>query len=143
MEFTIREIKQSDSAAVTKLTAQLGYALSEEEIGRNMSLVIQSQSHSAFVAEYEKKVIGWIGVSQAIMIEYNPFCEINGLVIDENYRGKGVGKLLIDQAKQWTRDKGNATLRVRCNVIRKEAHIFYQRLGFKETKEQKNFELKL
>lgn len=143
MEFTVREIKQSDSTAVTQLTVQLGYPLTEEEIARNIRVVIASKSHSAFVAEHGQKVVGWIGVSQAIMIEFNPYCEINGLVIDENYRGKGIGKLLIDRAKQWAREKGNTTLRVRCNVIRREAHQFYQQLGFKETKEQKNFELSL
>lgn len=141
--FAIREIKFSDSTAVRALTAQLGYPLSEKEIERNISVVIESKSHTAFVAEHNEKVIGWIGVSQAIMIEFNPFCEINGLVIEENYRGQGVGKLLIEQAKRWARERGNATLRVRCNVKRKHAHEFYQRLGFIETKEQKNFEMKL
>lgn len=143
MEITSREVKPTDSAVVTHLTNQLGYLLSEEEVIRNIHLVVNSPSHSAFVAEHDQQVVGWIGVSQAIMIEFNPFCEINGLVVDEACRGKGVGKVLIEQAKKWAREKGNATLRVRCNVKRKEAHVFYQKLGFKETKEQKTFDLEL
>ena len=35
-----------------------------------------------------------------IMIEVMPHCEINGLVVDEQYRGKGVGKLLIEKIKK-------------------------------------------
>jgi GNAT superfamily N-acetyltransferase len=143
MEITAREIILTDSTAVTALTNQLGYLLSEEEVRRNMELVINSTAHSAFVAVHDQRVVGWIGVSQAIMIEFNPFCEINGLVVDEAFRGKGVGKILIEQAKQWTRTKENLTLRVRCNVKRKEAHLFYQKLGFKESKEQKVFDLEV
>lgn len=143
MEISTREIKRTDCTTVTDLTNQLGYQLSEDEVRRNMELVMNSPSHSAFVAVCEERVVGWIGVSQAIMIEFNPFCEINGLVVDKAWRGKGVGKVLIEAACQWARARGNRTLRVRCNVKRKEAHLFYQQRGFRESKEQKVFELDL
>ena len=68
-----------------------------------------------------------------------PHCEINGLVIDEKYRGKGVGKLLIEKVKQWAKEKGNDTLSLHCNVKRTGAHLFYEHLGFKEIKQQKNY----
>jgi GNAT superfamily N-acetyltransferase len=63
------------------------------------------------------------------------------LVVDGNYRGKGVGRALINKVKEWSANKGIVKLRVRCNVKRTETHKFYKNLGFKETKEQKIFEL--
>jgi GNAT superfamily N-acetyltransferase len=65
------------------------------------------------------------------------------LVIDQYYRGKGIGKMLIEQAKQWAKEKGNNKLKLRCNVKRTETHLFYQHLDFMETKEQKTFELNI
>ncbi|HAD98712.1 MAG TPA: GNAT family N-acetyltransferase, partial [Cryomorphaceae bacterium] len=32
--------------------------------------------------------------------------------------------------------------RVRCNVIRRESHRFYEKIGFTENKEQKVFDIK-
>ena len=143
MEIDIRQIKPGDSAAITDLSGQLGYPLSQDQIRRNIEAVLSSKDHDAFVAVHENKVVGWIGVAHIIMIEMTPFCEINGLVIDEKFRGKGIGKKLIERAKQWAKEKGNDKLRVRCNVKRKETHVFYQHLGFIETKEQKNFEINI
>jgi GNAT superfamily N-acetyltransferase len=143
MNIGIRQIEPQDSAAITQLSDQLGYALTEEQITKNIHAVLSNEDHDAFVAVYENKVVGWIGVAHTIMIEMTPYCEINGLVIDEKYRGKGIGRSLIERAKQWGKEKGDTTIRLRCNVKRKETHLFYQHLGFIETKEQKNFEINI
>ena len=141
MQISIRQIAVADAAAVTDLSRQLGYPLGVAQIQQNIRAVIESKDHDAFVAVVENKVVGWIGVAQTILIESPPYCEINGLVIDENYRGKGIGKLLIDKATQWAKGRGNDKLRLRCNVKRTESHLFYQHLGFKDVKKQTSFEL--
>jgi GNAT superfamily N-acetyltransferase len=60
-------------------------------------------------------------------------------VIHQDFRAKGIGKLLIDEVKHWAKEKGINKLSLRCNVKRTEAHLFYEHLGFKEIKQQKNF----
>ncbi len=129
----------NDAKPVNTLSKQLGYPLSIEQTLQNINAVLASNDHTAFVAEYENKIVGWIGASQAIMIEVMPHCEINGLVIDQGHRGMGIGKLLIDKVKQWARKKNNIKIGLHCNVKRTEAHLFYQHLGFSEIKQQKNF----
>ena len=139
MKINIREMNANDAIGVNALSKQLGYPLSIEQTLQNIYAVLESKDHTAFVAEYENKIVGWIGASQAIMIEVMPHCEINGLVIDQDHRGMGIGKLLIDKVKQWAREKNNSKIGLRCNVKRTEAHLFYQHLGFTEIKQQKNF----
>ena len=139
MKFTTREMMEKDAEAVNTLSKQLGYPLSIEQTLQNIKAILQSKDHTAFVAEYEHKIVGWIGAAHAIMIEVMPHCEMNGLVIDEHHRGMGIGKLLIDKVKQWAREKNNSKIGLRCNVKRTEAHLFYQHLGFTEIKQQKNF----
>jgi GNAT superfamily N-acetyltransferase len=92
---------------------------------------------------FKNQVIGWVGVAQAFQIESAPFCEIRGLVVHDEYRHHGVGKMLIEKAKSWGREKGNDKLRLRCNAKRTEAHLFYQRLRFTEIKQQKVFEIEI
>jgi len=143
MEISVRQISQEDAATITSLCQQLGYSLTRQQILQNIISVLASKDHDAFVAVHRSKVVGWIGVAQTIMIESLSFCEINGLVIDENYRSKGIGKLLVEKAKLWAMEKGRDTVRLRCNVKRTEAHLFYRHLGFRETKQQTNFEMTL
>lgn len=128
-----------DAEVVNTLSKQLGYPLSIEQTLQNIKAILQSQDHTAFVVEYENKIVGWIGAAQATMIEVMPHCEINGLVIDEHHRGMGIGKLLVDKVVHWAKEKGNDRISLHCNVKRTEAHLFYEHLGFTELKQQKNF----
>jgi len=139
MQIMVREMLVKDAQAVNLLSAQLGYSLSPEQTVKNIKAVLQSNNHIAFVALHENKIVGWIGAAQTIMIEVMPHCEINGLVTDERYRGKGVGKLLIEMVKQWAKENGNDVLSLHCNVTRTAAHLFYEHIGFKAIKEQKYF----
>ena len=141
MEIFIRRITKEDTVAITALTHQLGYPLSSEQISQNINSILENKNHDAFVAVFDNKVVGWIGLAYSIQIEMPAYCEIRGLVVDDGYRNHGIGKMLIGKAKQWAKEKGNAKLRLRCNVVRTETHLFYQHIGFKETKQQKVFEM--
>lgn len=143
MEIFIRNIVPEDAEDIARLTAQLGYSLSVTETAQNIKAIREHKDHDAFVAIYEQHIVGWIGVFNAIQLESLPFCEIRGLVVDDQYRKMGIGNLLIEKAKQWCQDKGNKLLRLRCNVKRTETHLFYLHLGFVEKKEQKVFEIGL
>jgi len=141
MKIFIRQISSDDASAVTLLSHQLGYNPSVEQTAANIRAILRSENNNGFVAVNENEVIGWIGVSQAFQIESPPLAEIRGLVVHDQYRNKGIGKMLVEKAKSWSREKGNKKLRLRCNMKRKETHLFYLHLDFKEVKEQKVFEI--
>lgn len=65
------------------------------------------------------------------------------MVVDEQHRGIGVGRMLVAQAIQWCKDKDCTRLKVRTTVTRKNTHRFYAAIGFEEMKEQKVFEMDL
>ena len=140
---SIREVAAEDVAEIKELSHQLGYSISEQQTLQNINALKQSSHHDVFVAIHEQKVIGWIGVSYKITLESQPLCEIHGLIIHEQYRSRGIGKMLIEKAKQWSIDKGSPKLRLRCNIKRTEAILFYHKIGFTEVKQQKVFEMKL
>jgi len=142
MQIFIRQITPGDAAEVAALSHQLGYPSTTEQMFQNIKAVLATNDRDAYVAVLDDKIIGWIGVYYSVQLESPPYCEINGLVIDENFRGKGIGKMLIEKIKQWGKEKGTGKLRLHCNVKRKETHLFYQHLGFQEMKEQKVFELR-
>jgi GNAT superfamily N-acetyltransferase len=143
MEIEIQPITLRHAMAVQKLSQQLGYALFLNEVENNIKEVILSTDHIALVAVVDGEVAGWIHAFKAIFLESNPFVEVGGLVVDENYRSQGIGKKLVEQIKQWCTEQKISTLRVRSQVKRKEAHQFYLSNGFSEIKEQKVFQINL
>jgi GNAT superfamily N-acetyltransferase len=143
MPFFIRQVAAGDARAITRLSNQLGYGVTVSATLQNIKAIFENKSDSLFVAVYEQEVVGWIHIFQTTRLESGSFCEIGGLVVDDKYQKKGIGKMLIEKARYWCLDKGHKKLKVRCNIQRTGAHLFYSKLGFNENKEQKVFELSL
>ncbi len=138
--FTIRDASPGDAVRLSYLAGQLGYAVEAGEVARRLVKYRDNPDERVIVAEKDGFVVGWTsaGVTDHF---YTPVCvEISGLVVDASCRGSGAGKSLVDEVKRWTREKGIISLRLRANVIRREAHRFYEREGFKRRKEQIMFE---
>jgi GNAT superfamily N-acetyltransferase len=55
------------------------------------------------------------------------------MVVDELFRGQGVGRQLIETAEAWLREQGISSVIVTSGSQRTDAHRFYQDLGFIET----------
>lgn len=139
IEIHIRPATESDTVAIAALSKQLGYFMSTEETAKNIREILVSDDHAAFIAVVDNQIVGWIHALRIIHIESKPFIEIGGLVTDENHRKQGIGKLLVNRTKEWTKEKQIEKLKVRCNTKRTESHQFYNALGFSESKEQKVF----
>jgi GNAT superfamily N-acetyltransferase len=116
MEILLREVNSDDSRQVMILCKQLGYEISLSTVKRNIEILNKENDNKVFVVEYEHAVIGWIGVAYVLTIQSIPFCEVRGLVVDEQFRKNNIGKLLVEKAAKWCKEKGCTTLRVRCNV---------------------------
>ncbi|MEO6329025.1 MAG: GNAT family N-acetyltransferase [Ginsengibacter sp.] len=143
IKISIREIAAEDAAEIVLLSYQLGYVISEKQTLQNIKALTQDKHHLVFVAVDEKKVIGWMGMSYSISLTSLPLYEIHGLVVDEQCRAKGIGRMMIEKAKQWCKSKGATTIRLRCNIKRAGAILFYHNVGFTEVKQQKVFEMQV
>jgi GNAT superfamily N-acetyltransferase len=132
----IREATLTDAAALAALSIQLGYPSTPEEMVERLTMLGSRSGNGVLVAENESGVVGWLHVSTMLFLESPPFAEVLGLIVDEAHRGKGTGKLLLNAAARWAAEHGYDKLRVRSNVIREDAHRFYEREGFRRVKTQ-------
>jgi GNAT superfamily N-acetyltransferase len=136
----IRAAEPRDYSRMAELAGELGYKSDDTEIARRMAEMQRSRDHGVFVAETSGgEIAGWIGVFIFRCVEADARAEISGLVVDERMRSAGIGRLLLECAEEWARQKGCAAASVRSNVIRERAHIFYERHGYKQVKTQKSF----
>lgn len=142
-ECTIREANVSDAATLARLASQLGYPTTEEEARLRAAAILGRPEHRVLVAETGGEVVGWIHVAPNVTLESDPSAEVAGLVVDETFRGFGIGARLIAEAEVWAASQGYGLIRVRSNVKRNRARSFYERAGFAVTKRQRNFEKRL
>jgi len=137
----IREATAADAAALAALSTQLGYPAQPGEA--ELRLAALGPEGAVLVAESDGAVLGWIHVCGIRFFQSPPFAEVGGLVVDEAARGKGVGKLLLEAGARWAAEHGYRKLRVRSNVVREDAHRFYEREGFRRVKTQAVFDREL
>jgi GNAT superfamily N-acetyltransferase len=96
--------------------------------------LLQRPEYITFVAETCHEVVGMVGVHMAYGYELNGlYGRLTGLVVDELFRGQGVGRQLIEAAEAWIRQQGISSVIVTSGSQRTDAHRFYQDLGFTET----------
>ncbi len=139
MEITVRPAQKEDCSEITHLTNQLGYPSTLEKICEIMDLVLAHNDHQVFIAEKENTIVGYIHLIQSMRIGSNPFVEIAAFIIDESSRSIGVGSSLIRESERWTSGLGFKDIRIRSNIIRQEAHDFFQNRGFQNIKTQEVF----
>lgn len=139
----IREATLDDTENLASLTIQLGYSTTPAAVADRLRALRERPGNAVFVAHEDGTVAGWLHVSGMLFLESPPFAEVTGLVVDESRRGQGVGKRLVEAAARWAAEHGYRNLRVRSNVIREDAHRFYEREGFRRVKSQVVLDLKL
>ena len=133
----IRPAKADDSPRLAVLCTQLWYPSSVEQVEQRLEQIQKDAQHCVYAAELpDGTVAGWIYVYLDPSLLNDPQAEIGGLIVDEGYRGRRIGECLLSEAERWAGEHGCRTVSVRSNVVRKDAHRFYERLGYRVVKTQ-------
>jgi GNAT superfamily N-acetyltransferase len=136
----IRPAQPDDCDAIASLALQLGYACTSEQVKKRLSHMQDPTGYAVLVAELApSQIAGWIAAYRFRSVAMESRVEVSGLVVDQNVRSKGIGKLLLHAVEQWGRSIGCDTLSVRSNVTRDRAHRFYANRGYEHVKTQKEF----
>lgn len=106
----------------------------EEDFFQEM---MDSDTADIIVAEENKKVIGFMVLCEQLTLPYNCFVQYNyaylmDIMIQDEYRNKGVAKALINQAKEWTRNRDLRFLDLNVLARNTNAIQLFKGQGFKE-----------
>jgi len=132
----IRKGNVSDAARLAELSDVLGYPVTPEVMRRRLETILLKPDHVVAVAEAPDVIAGWIHAAEHDILEVGSFCEIVGLVVAANQRGRGIGRRLLERVEQWALERGLTQISVRSNVARPESHPFYERSGYVRVKTQ-------
>lgn len=143
---TIRKSTKNDVTAIVEMIAndKLG---SQREDFRNplpqkyiraFEKITKDPNQELVVVENKKGSI--IGTLQLSFLQYLTYqggirAQIEQVRVHENFRGKGIGKLLFEWAIKRAREKGAHVVQLTTDKKRPEALRFYEKLGFKASHE--------
>jgi GNAT superfamily N-acetyltransferase len=136
----IRPATPADVPAIAELSGQLGYPMTVREAAERLAAIQQHPDHAVLVADDGDGVsIAWIHVFGTYHLMEPPTAEIGGLIVGEGHRSAGLGQALVEAGEAWARAAGFDGMLVHSNVVRRRAHVFYERLGYRCTKTQGHF----
>src|SRR5205807_3090365 len=131
VDVTIRAAEAADAEALADLMTQLGYETRASEMEMRMEAIRANKNYATFVAVSKGKVCGMIGTFTCYTYEHNsPSARILALVVSEKMRGRGVGQALIAAAERDLAQRNIRRVAVNARFERKEAHEFYEKLGY-------------
>jgi GNAT superfamily N-acetyltransferase len=131
MDVEIKRVTKSSTDifhSITNLLSQL-YSNTPKVSNTDFNTVVGSSCTEIFIAQYKGKVI-----ATGTLIKYKKLVGYVGLiedfVVDEEYRGQGVGGVLLKYIGSYGYSLGIDFIDV--NTRREDAVIFYKKYGFIE-----------
>ena len=89
---------------------------------------IEDPSAAVLVAEHRGELLGLCTAYLDMnSVRFGPRCWVEDLAVSPDHRSQGVGKDLLDAAKDWARQRGATHLELDSGEARSEAHRFYER----------------
>lgn len=143
-KIVIRKVRIDDVKFVADLSIQLGHELTEKEAAERVSKIMKDRNQAIFVAEHVgERILGYAYVMFVYELANGYQARLEGLVTDENARGLGIGRKLMEQVEKWAKKKGSKTMKFVSNIKRVEAHGFYEEIGYEKSKVQQQFKKEL
>ena len=138
-DILIRRAKESDLPVIQKLLEDLIDAMDDTEgidtgiALKNCERLLNDAGSHFLVAAVEATPIGFINFAvRQTVLHQSPSALIDELVVAEEYRGKGVGRRLVQAAIEKCRQLGCCEVEVSTEKTNLKAREFYKQCGFEE-----------
>ncbi len=139
MTITIREATIDDLPAQCRLVSELlasevDFEPDYDKQYRGLKLLLDDPNSLLLAAEAGGKVVGVCGVQRLISTAQGGYSIlIEDLVIDRNYRQRGLGKQFLDHVADWARAHGITRMQLLCDETNLSGQKFYARTGWEKT----------
>jgi GNAT superfamily N-acetyltransferase len=121
----------SDAAGIARLMSNLGYPCTSDQMQARLKVLAKDEAHITYVATINGNLAGIIGAFIGRIYEQDDLIgRVIALIVSKEYRGIGLGKLLIQTAEHWINSCGANTVLVNSGFDREDAHKFYESVGY-------------
>jgi GNAT superfamily N-acetyltransferase len=135
-EILFREAGEDDLAAILRLyaSAQINdeESFTVEEARQHMQVFRRYPSYRIFIALIDDAIVG---TYELLMMDNlakrgKKSGVVEDVAVDPAYQGRGIGRAMMEHAREQCRRAGCYKFVLSSNLRRKDAHRFYDALGF-------------
>ena len=139
----IRTVQVKDAPQIRDLCHQaLGYDSTLEKVAAQIDKFNSPDSdHFCFVYEEDQtgNILGYVEAEVYESLYSDAGLNISGLAVFPSAQGRGIGRQLMERVEDLAQTHNYAFIRLNSASHRKEAHLFYERIGYEGNKTQKRF----
>ena len=139
----IRTVQIKDAGQIRDLCHQaLGYDSTLEKVTAQIDKFNQPDSgHFCFVYEEDQtgNILGYVEAEVYESIYSDLGLNVLGLAVFPSAQGRGIGRQLMERIETLARTHNYSFIRLSSASHRKEAHFFYEHIGYEGNKTQKRF----
>lgn len=128
---TIRKMQESDIKEIAELEKE---CFSEPWSEASLADELTNDTARFYVAKNDEELIGYIGANNICNEAY-----ITNVAVNENYRGRGYGKILVNNLIQQCELEKAFFITLEVRKSNESAIKLYEKCGFKLVGERKNF----
>jgi L-amino acid N-acyltransferase YncA len=105
---------------------------SPNEVQKVVDAISAMTGYELLVAEEDGTVVGTMVLLIVPNLSHRalPWATVENVIVDNRYRRRGIGRILMDYAIDRARQAGCYKIQLISNKKRLEAHNFYQEMGF-------------
>ena len=133
MEIKIRLCELQDIPHMLPLIEQLGYPTTQAVLEKRFKHFMSFEGYGVAVACYHDVMVGWVAWSKSVLfITDTTRIHIEALVIDQRYRGQGIGEKLMSFVEQLAVHYGPTIIDLTSGKKRAQnrTHDFYKKIGY-------------
>jgi GNAT superfamily N-acetyltransferase len=130
---SLRSATPDDAERIAAMFTDEGYPSGPSDIVERLAR-FDSEHSRVIVAEHDGEVLGFVAVHALPRFEHSDrIIRIMALVVDAGERGRGIGRLLMEEAERLGRDLDAAFAEVTAGHHRPDAKRLYEELGYDGT----------
>jgi GNAT superfamily N-acetyltransferase len=128
----IREAEARDKDAIQFLYQVLCPHAPVRVLSERIEQIRKDPTNFVYIYEDDGKVLGTVFFTFCLspMYGWQPFGVAENFIVDERYRGQGIGGLLINHVFQIARENKCFAVKVFSGSSREKAHQFFEKNGF-------------
>jgi len=93
--------------------------------------LLKRDENGVFIAEINGEAVGVVACDSNWLGLYEDVGEIHEIVVRDEYKGKGIGKKLMEKAEEYLKSKGHRIIELWVGEENHLAKKFYEKLGYK------------
>lgn len=135
----IEPIREGDLKELAELYNDLFWEATDfNKMIKTFEWIQSNPNYIVLGAKQDGRLVGTLMgiVSPVMMGQCKPFMFIESVIVSKNYRKMGIGRLLMHEIEQIAKERECFLIQFVSSAHRKEAHQFYEALGYNVNKVQ-------